>query len=380
MSSSQKMDPAGFSKKDSLANLAKFAKNRAPRVLRVHWSEVYSVDQVRKNFRDIDKLADSIREHEQENPVRVFKKDEKGYRIRRGERRWRACKLLDSEIDIIVDDRNPHDEAMEVITQIVENVQRDDLTPKELADAFGFLRNEGMKQKDIAEQAAMTEAQVSKHLALLRTPDYIVELLEEGYTRDLELANVLRQVAELDEQRARQLCAQAMDEGITRAFAQGILRGIRQERSDIDRENAKPKQEGKLDDPGAIADQDHERELNEAGLNETGLDEGGEGGLTLPPEDDPEPSKSSGQTPEPSTPKQKESALKTPDGFYERKPEDAVLLCEFDDDGEKRTGVIQLNLLADDDHKLVVRKTNEDGSEELVVVSAPLVKLIGYRQ
>lgn len=342
-------------------------------VLSVHWSEIYSKAQVRKVFKNIETLAESLDQHGQDHPIRVFPKDSEGYLIRKGERRWRACKLNDGTVDIIVDDRNANDEVKELIGQIVENFQREDLTPMELANGFGELRDKGLKQKEIAKAVGISETKLSKYLSLLKTPEVVTDLLDTEVTSDLDLIATLRKIHELDEDRCEQMCAAALDNGITRDYANSMLRGIQQERSDVDRSDANPKSSNpKLDDPGAVADQEHDAELNEAGLNESGLE--------YPPEPDPEPEETSAKAPSGSEPKQKESALLTEDGFYERKAEDAILLCEVPHKGTTRTGSIQLHLMAGEDHQIVVRLSDESGKDEMIAVGAALVKLIGYRQ
>ncbi len=354
--------------------LGKAREDSAKQILSVHWSEVYSDTQVRKRFRDIESLADSIKQHGQDHPIRVFPKDDKGYKIRKGERRWRACKLNDATVDIVIDDRNSEGDINELIGQIVENFQRDDLSPLELANGFGALSNKGLSQKDIAKQVGIDATRLSKYLSLLNAPECITDLYEQDVTSDLELSTILRRIHELDPKRCEQMCAAALEDGITRSHAKAILRGLNQERSDIDRQDANPKSSSpKLDDPGALAEQEHQQDLNDAGLNETGL--------VLPPEPDPEPTKTSSKAPAPQDPHKKhEAALLNADGFYERKPEDAVILCEVKHEGEKRTGVIQLNLLADEDKSFVVRVSNDAGEDEMIVVGADDIKLIGYKQ
>ncbi|MBU2952225.1 ParB/RepB/Spo0J family partition protein [Marinobacter sp. F3R08] len=344
-------------------------------VLSVHWSEVYPNPQVRKTFKNIPELAYTIATMGQESPIRVRPKDDKGYCIRRGERRWRACKYNDSNIDIIIDDKELDDVGHEKAMQLIENVQREDLTPMETAEGLAELLLEyGRTQGGLAKEIGMSESKVSKYLALLKAPECVQELLEAEYTSDLELVGILRKVHELDPKRCEQMCATVMDEGMSRGMATGILRAIKQEKSDKDRADANPKTGSpKLDDPGSLAEAEHERELNEAGLNESGLE--------LPPEPDPEPVKTPATARSPQDPHAKqETALLNKDGFYERRPEDAILLCEIEHNGTKRKGVLQLHLLADEDDEVVLRISGENGEDELVACKADSVKLIGYKQ
>lgn len=343
-------------------------------ILTVHWSEVYSDVQVRRKFKDIPEIADSLKRHGQENPIQVAPKTDKGYLIRRGERRWRGCKHNDSMVDIIIDDRALNDPIFELRLQLIENLQRDDLTPMEIAFGFQRLLEGEMTQKQIAEDMGMSESKVSKYLALIKCPPCVQELLEEEYTTDLELAGILRKINDIDPSRCEQMCATIVEDGMSRNFANGILRGLKQEKSDIDRADANPKGGNpKLDDPGSLAESEHQKDLEESGLNESGLE--------LPPEPDPEPTKSSAKAPTAQDPHGKhEAALLNADGFYERRAEDAVLLCEVVHNGDTRKGVLQLHLLADEDDQVVVRIAGDMGEDELVAFKAMDVKLVGFKQ
>lgn len=393
------MANSSFGNLGALANMAKERRKRneveevpvGKQVLNVHWSEVYSVAQVRKKFNNIEGLAASLEADGQDHPIRVFPKDDKGYRIRKGERRWRAAKLKDLNIDIYVDERESG-LAKDIIGQLIENLQREDLDSMEQAEAFRVLRDEaGMSQTEIASSIGKSSAVVSKHLALLTMPEVITDLVESGVVTDLELSGILNKIHDLDENRCAQLCAMAVGEGITRSYANGILRSIRQEQSDVKKQANKPNTGTGLDNLSGTEEREHQNGLNEAGLNESGWDgegEGGpegEGGHTGGEKDDAgEVTSGNKIAPQSKTSKKgsatRDEALKNSDGFYERKPENAILLCEFDDGESVRRGVIQLHLLGDTDNDIVLRCTTEGGDEELLAVPAMSVRLLGYRQ
>ena len=346
--------------------------NSGKQILTVHWSEVYSDVQVRRKFKDIPEIADSLKRHGQENPIQVAPKTDKGYLIRRGERRWRGCKHNDSMVDIIIDDRALNDPIFELRLQLIENLQRDDLTPMEIAFGFQRLLQGQMTQKQIAEDMGMSESKVSKYLALIKCPPCVQELLEEEHTTDLELAGILRKINDIDPDRCEQMCATIAEDGMSRNFANGILRGLKQEKSDTNRADANPKGGNlKLDDPGSLAESGQKRDLEESESNESGLE--------FPP--DPEPTKSSARAPAPRDPHSKQdSALLNADGFYERRAEDAVLLCEVVHNGVSRKGVLQLHLLAAEDDEVVVRIFSDIGEDELAAFKAEDVKLVGFKK
>lgn len=95
-------------------------------------NEIVVLPQPRKEFRDLDILADDIREHGLLQPPTITKDK----RLLYGERRYRACKLLDLQtIPVLVcEETLSDDEILE--RQIAENVARDDLSWQERALAL----------------------------------------------------------------------------------------------------------------------------------------------------------------------------------------------------------------------------------------------------
>ncbi|EEM5580646.1 ParB/RepB/Spo0J family partition protein, partial [Salmonella enterica subsp. enterica serovar Typhimurium] len=137
-----------------LSELAKAAKGKKGKeVLTVPVDDVVSKVQVRKRFRNIEELAATLLTEGQQSPIIVFPKNEEGkFVIQKGERRWRACKHAGIEtIDLVVNDKVQNN-LDETAGELIENIQRDDLTPVEIAEALNLFIEEGWKQKDIADR------------------------------------------------------------------------------------------------------------------------------------------------------------------------------------------------------------------------------------
>jgi ParB family chromosome partitioning protein len=138
-----------------------------------------SVLQPRMKFDDktIDELAQSIREAGILQPIVVVPED-RGYRILIGERRWRAAQRAGlPKIPVLV--RNiPREQQLEV--SLIENLQREDLNPIEVALSFRKLIEElGYTQETIAEKVGKDRASVANYLRLLKLPAEIQEFLRE---------------------------------------------------------------------------------------------------------------------------------------------------------------------------------------------------------
>lgn len=208
-----------------LSNLAKSAKERtAKEVLTVKTSEVTSKGQVRKRFRNIDELAQTLLSEGQQTPIIVYPKNDHGkYVIQKGERRWRACQFANIEtIDIIINESN-QTSVDEVAGELIENIQRDDLTPIEIAHALEVFIKKGWKQKQIAERIGKNKSYISSHLALLKLPNPVMELVEQDITADTETLNNLRILHETDEQQCIKVCEESLIHGISRSKSRSIL-------------------------------------------------------------------------------------------------------------------------------------------------------------
>ena len=111
-----------------------------------------SIYQPRKNFdkESLEELSLSIKEHGLLEPLLVKKSDEDKYEIICGERRYRACKLanLENVPCLIRDDLGDNGYAV----ALIENIQREDLNPLEMAQAFNLMLEEcKLSQEDLAK-------------------------------------------------------------------------------------------------------------------------------------------------------------------------------------------------------------------------------------
>lgn len=136
--------------------------------------------QPRKIFDEeaIQELSASIKEHGILQPIIVRKKGTT-YEIVAGERRFRAAKLAGlDELSAIV--RNLTDEeTMELA--ILENLQREDLTPIEEAEAYSqLIGNLKLTQEQLAFRLGKSRSHIANHIRLLALPDQVREMLTEG--------------------------------------------------------------------------------------------------------------------------------------------------------------------------------------------------------
>lgn len=154
-------------------------------------TEIYPDDeQPRRDFdpEAIEALAASIREHGVLQPIVVTREDGK-YKIVAGERRWRAAKIAGLEkIPAII---RTLDSQNRLEISVIENAQREDLNPIELATAYAKLKNQfNLTDSEIAVKVGKSENTVQNTLRLLNLPEeakrtMVKEKLTEGVMRPL---------------------------------------------------------------------------------------------------------------------------------------------------------------------------------------------------
>ena len=136
--------------------------------------------QPRKKFstEKIKDLADSLKEAGMIQPVVVYKDDNKYY-LMVGERRWRAAQYLNwSKIPAIIKDVIQDDV---LVSALVENIQREDLNPIEIAEGIEVLIQQiGLTQERASERLGMNRSTLTNYLRLLKLPEAVKESVISG--------------------------------------------------------------------------------------------------------------------------------------------------------------------------------------------------------
>lgn len=136
--------------------------------------------QPRKEFDEaaLSELAESIARHGLLQPILVRPLTLGGYEIVAGERRYRAARMAGlTEVPVIIRELS-ESETMELA--LIENLQREDLTPLEEALGYEVLINEhGFTQEEVAATVGKSRPAVANALRLLKLPESIAEYLKE---------------------------------------------------------------------------------------------------------------------------------------------------------------------------------------------------------
>lgn len=116
-----------------------------------------------------------------DNPTRPGR-----YLINHGARRFRASRVAGKTmIPAFVD--NDYNE----VDQVIENLQRNELTAREIADYIGRELAKGIRQQEIARSIGKSPAFVTQHIALLDLPEPIAQAFNSGRAKDVTLVNEL---------------------------------------------------------------------------------------------------------------------------------------------------------------------------------------------
>ena len=127
----------------------------------------------------LNELADSIRTLGLIQPITVRRKSDDRFQIISGERRFRACRLCNMEM-VPAYVMEAHDQGM-LEMAIVENIQRENLDPIEVAMSYQRLIDEcRLTQEQMAERVGKKRASVTNTLRLLRLPAKVQHDLKVG--------------------------------------------------------------------------------------------------------------------------------------------------------------------------------------------------------
>ena len=176
--------------------------------------------QPRKVFDEqaLNELALSIQEHGIFQPV-ILKKSVQGYEIVAGERRCRAAKIaeLDEVPAIIVDFTDQ--QMMEIA--LLENIQREDLSPLEEAKAYQALIKEyDYNQTELAEIVGKKQSTIANKLRLLKLSDDVQFSLNQKQITERHA----RAMLSLDEEKQQEVLREVLKKKLTVADTERLIK------------------------------------------------------------------------------------------------------------------------------------------------------------
>lgn len=143
---------------------------------------IYQKENIRKNYLEIDELAENILQYGLLQPITVYPENDK-YIIKFGNRRFLALKKLNqmnNEHFKIITCIVSNSENI-ILDQLIENVQRIDISPKELCNVLSTMRKEGLQLKEIAMVMGKSEGYVKNLFVVINELEKDNDLKEYFY-------------------------------------------------------------------------------------------------------------------------------------------------------------------------------------------------------
>jgi ParB family transcriptional regulator, chromosome partitioning protein len=134
--------------------------------------------QPRTDFSGLDGMVESIRENGVVQPV-IVRREEDGYSLIAGERRWRAAQIAGLDRIPAVVKKVSDDRLLELA--LIENIQRKELNPIEEAGAYQVLLSDmKLSHAEVAKRVGRDRTSITNSLRLLRLPAVIQNRVKEG--------------------------------------------------------------------------------------------------------------------------------------------------------------------------------------------------------
>ena len=162
-------------------NNIKEEKNENGGIINIELKDIKANKKQPRKFFDnnkLNELAESVKEHGIIQPL-ILKKEEKGYSIIAGERRYRAAKIAElTEVPALIMDIS--DEKLLQVS-LIENIQREDLNPIEEGLAYERLLKEfALTQEELSKTMGKSRTTITNTMRLLKLDDRVKEYVMEG--------------------------------------------------------------------------------------------------------------------------------------------------------------------------------------------------------
>ena len=209
-----KLEPAGLTQKISL-------------------SQIIDTGNVREDYHDIAELAQSIKDNGLMQPVVVKRAGTtpdgiQQYELIAGHRRKKAHEYLCAKGD----DFNMIDAVVKtgdkLTLQLIENIQRNDLTAAERENGLAEMLKSGVSQKEIAGKLSKSEQWVSKHLAAYKIRQFLNTQKIDTEKYETSTLNLFRTIPEPD---LKTLIEKTESAGGTRAAAETVIREYKEKQN-----------------------------------------------------------------------------------------------------------------------------------------------------
>ena len=195
--------------------------------------------QPRKTFDEtaLNELAESIKLSGVFQPIILRESKVKGYEIIAGERRFRASKLAGKETIPAIIREFDEEKMMEVA--VLENLQREDLTSLEEAEAYEMMMKKlKLTQEEVATRLGKSRPYIANYLRLLGLPDAVKEMLQK---EEISMGQARTLLGLKDKKQISKLAKRVVKEHLTVRQLEQLVNKMNQTKEEIEQ----PKKEAK---------------------------------------------------------------------------------------------------------------------------------------
>lgn len=185
--------------------------------------------QIRTHFDEetIQELADSIKEYGQISPVTVRANGDR-FTLITGERRWRAIKRLGLPSIKAILDENAKTNTDITVSQLIENLQREDMTLLDIGLAYcQLMQNQGWSVDQVAKKTGKNRRWVYRVTSVGNLPKLVQQWIGDGHLSDIvaieNLAKLYKATETPEDLTNRLAQVVAKNLPITRAVVEGLL-------------------------------------------------------------------------------------------------------------------------------------------------------------
>jgi ParB family chromosome partitioning protein len=179
--------------------------------------------RVRFSAAELENLAGSISEHGVITPLLVRRGEGGGYVLIAGERRLRAAGLAGRD-EVPVWIREEVGDREQLLLALVENIQREDLDPMEMASAYQRLIDDfRMTQDQVARRVGKDRTTVANSVRLLKLPDFAMGALRQG---EITSGHAKALLSLSDEVKIRKALHKILDEGLSVRATERLVQGM----------------------------------------------------------------------------------------------------------------------------------------------------------
>jgi ParB family transcriptional regulator, chromosome partitioning protein len=181
-------------------------------------------NQPRQSFKEqsLNELAESIREFGIIQPIMVRSLDGGGlYEIISGERRYKAAKMLGLATVPCIINQNV-DDISSLEMALIENIQRDDLTPIELSHTFKQLIDEfKLTHEELSKRIGKSRTTITNSLRLLLLPLEVQKMVDEG---NLSAGHARTLLSLEDKEEQIKLAIQIVEQDLSVRKVEGVVK------------------------------------------------------------------------------------------------------------------------------------------------------------